>query len=183
LNFDFHKNSKILLKASIFSNFGFGLFAPISAIFVQKIGGSLLDIGFAYALYCIFTGIFVICFGNSKFYKKNIRKMVVFGYAFQSLCYLGYIFVSSPIHLFIVQIFLGMTAGILEPAWDAVFSAKQSEKEEGRSWVMWTGSINFVAGISAIIGSLIASFSFNLIFIIMAVCTAVSAIIASRILK
>ncbi|MDD5700393.1 MAG: hypothetical protein PHH00_04400, partial [Candidatus Nanoarchaeia archaeon] len=124
--FSLSGSSKALLKASIFSNLAFGLLAPIYAIFAGGIGGNLLDIGIAYALYCVFSGIFIITFGTSRFFSNNVRRMVVLGYSLQTLGYFGYIFVRSPMPLFLSQIVLGVSNGILEPSWDSVYAAKTS---------------------------------------------------------
>ena len=53
---------KLLLEADGFVLFGFGLLAPIYAIFVEKIGGDVLDAGIAYAIYLFVLGIFIYLF-------------------------------------------------------------------------------------------------------------------------
>ena len=47
------RDPKILLKASLLGFFALGLLTPIYAIFVQNIGGDILDAGIAYALFSI----------------------------------------------------------------------------------------------------------------------------------
>ncbi len=180
----FGRNQKSLLKASLSSNFAFGLLAPIYAIFIDKIGGSILDIGYAYAIFAFVAGLFILIFDNSKFFVKHMRMMIVLGYSLVALCYIGYIFVESPWHLFLIQVIFGLANGILEPSWDSVYSAKLDEKQENRNWSIWAGSINITLGIAAIIGSfIIANYSFNLLFVIMAIFAIASAIFASRVLR
>ena len=178
------RQALILLKASVMANLALGLFAPIYAVFVQQIGGGILDIGIALALFYVVTGLFVIFFGTSKFFAKHVRTMVVIGYALLTLGFIGYIFIKIPIHLFIVQIVLGIADGILEPSWDSVYSAKLSEKQESKQWSIWAGSIHIVLGVAAIAGGLIVTHgSFKILFVIMAVLGAISAVIASQLLK
>lgn len=175
---------KILLKASMSASFAMGLLAPLYALFVQKVGGSVLDIGFAYAIFAILTGLFIMIMGNSGFFMKHVRKMVPIGYALMTIAYINYIFVKNPTQLFISQAILGIATGMLEPSWDAVFSEKLSEKQEIKNWTMWSGSINIILGISAIIGSLIISnYSFKVLFILMSVFAAISAIISLGVLR
>ena len=50
--------TRILLISSSLWYFGEGLFGPLFAVFAEKIGGDLLDITSAWALYLISTGIF-----------------------------------------------------------------------------------------------------------------------------
>jgi len=167
-NLHIRKDSKILLISSFFGHFALGLLGPIYAIFVQHIGGDLLEAGVAYALFSIFAGIFVIIFGTSKFFEKHLRHMVVVAYGLLSLSCLGYIFVNNSIQLFIVQIVLGIASGILEPSWDSLFAEKMPAKDASKNWALWSGGASLMIGISAIVGSLIASkLSFQIMFIVM----------------
>ncbi len=46
--------------------------------------------------------------------------MIVLGYVLFTLGNAGYLVVQNPQQLFIVQLFLGIAGGILEPSWDGV---------------------------------------------------------------
>ena len=104
--FNLDSRAKILLYVSLIASFAIGLLGPIYAIFVEEIGGSILDAGIAYAIFSIFTGILIISFGSTKFFARNTKKIVVIGYFILALGNLGYLLVKSPIHLFIVQVVL-----------------------------------------------------------------------------
>ena len=178
-----NKSSKVLLYASFFGHFAFGLLAPIYAIYVKNIGGSILDIGIAYAIFSIITGLFILFFSRTLFFQKNVRKMIIIGYFLMAICYFIYIFIGNPIQLFIVQIILGVGVGILEIAWDSIFSVSLSEEQAIKNWSIWSGSTNIVLGISAIIGSIIIFyFSFTLLFILMTIFSIISALISFKLL-
>jgi predicted MFS family arabinose efflux permease len=182
-NIHIRKDSKILLISSFFAHFALGLLGPIYAIFVQGIGGDLLDAGIAYAIFSIFAGIFVILLGTSKFFAKHIRHMVVIGYALLSLSCLGYIFVQNHIQLFIVQTVLGIASGILEPSWDSLFSENMNAKNASKNWALWSGGASIMIGISAVVGSLIASkLSFQIMFIVMFIVSLVAMINSIKII-
>lgn len=181
---DMREDSKILLKASLVGFFAIGLLTPIYAIFVQKIGGDVLDAGIAYAIFSISTGLFIITFGTSKFFSQNIRSLIVTGYILFAIGNLGYLFVQNPIHLFIVQLIFGIAYGILEPSWDSVFAAKLDEKQASKHWSLWSGSSNLILGIAALTGGFIVSiFSFKLLFVIMFIFSLISALISFKILR
>lgn len=177
------RNSYILLKASYVANFAYGLFAPVYAIFVQNIGGTILDAGIAYSIYGICSGGFIIAFGSSDFFKRNVKKIIIVGYATYSLVYYLYMFIDSPQELFCLQILIGLATGILEPSWSAVFSAKQSEGALEKNWAIWTGGVGMISGIAALLGGYIATHSFPLLFFIMGSSTLVSTVIVVRLLK
>jgi uncharacterized membrane protein len=50
---------KTLLFADSFSILALGMFGPIYAIFVERIGGYILDAGGAYAAFAIASGVFI----------------------------------------------------------------------------------------------------------------------------
>lgn len=183
-NISLSRDAKILLFCNFLGHFALGLLGPIYAIFVQHVGGDILEAGIAYAIYSISIGIFVFLFGTSKFFADRIRQMVVVGYSFLALGSLGYIFVQNTVQLFIIQIILGVAIGILDPSWSGIFSANMSEKKASKSWAIWSGSTNIVIGIAAILGGLIVTqFSFKTLFIIMFIFNIASAILSIRILK
>jgi MFS family permease len=53
-----------LLTSSLVANFADSLFGPLYAIYVQNIGGDILDVGNTMALYSIMTGVLIILFGK-----------------------------------------------------------------------------------------------------------------------
>jgi MFS family permease len=184
MKFNLRRDSKILLRASLSAYFALGLLIPIYAVFVQSIGGNVLDAGIAYAIFTISTGLFILLFGTSKFFSNHIRTMIVIGYILLALGFLSYLFVKTPIGLFSVELIIGVAMGVLDPAWDAVFSAKLEEKQGSKQWALWAGSTNIVTGISAVVGGLIVShFSFRALFLIMFAFGILSAIISFGVLK
>jgi MFS family permease len=69
-----------LLGASLLANFADSLFGPLYAVYVQNIGGGVLDIGNSIAIYSITTGVLIIMFGKiSDFLSKEL--LIVFGFA------------------------------------------------------------------------------------------------------
>lgn len=178
------KEALVLLRASFLAIFALGLFGPLYAIFVQEIGGDILDVGIAYAIFSVATGLFVLIFGTSRFFSENVRLMVVLGYALWTVGYAGYFFVQNPAHLFFVQIVLGIAGGILEPSWDSVYAAELGEAEASFHWSLWSGGQSLITGAAAFLGSfIVATYSFRLLFLIMAVFNLLSVIVSLGVLK
>jgi MFS family permease len=181
---ELNRNVRILIKASIMSNIAAGLFYPLYAIFIQNIGGSLMDVGFSYALFSILTGIFIIIFDRTEFFVKRVRFMIPFGYFLVAISYLSYILVKNPAQLFAVQILSGLAQGILTPAWSGVFSANMNEKQESRAQATWAGTVSIVYGFAAIVGGFIVTvFSFNTLFAIMGTASILASFLSMRLLS
>lgn len=160
---------RILYISSWLSWFAASLFGPIYAIFVQEIGGDLLDAGMAYAVFSIAMGLFTLVMGKLEQRTFDRRKALVWGYALLMGTTLAYLSIQNPYQLFIVQAFMGVGAAINYPAWDALFSRAVEKGKESIEWGTQEGGMQIVAGIAAILGSFVAvTFGFEVLFLAMA---------------
>jgi hypothetical protein len=176
--------NKILLTASFLALFPLGLIGPIYAIFVKKIGGDILEAGISYGFFLLTSGIFIITIGNSTFFKNHLRQMVFLGYLILTIGEAGYLLVQNPMHLFIVQVVIGIAGGILEPSWDGLFSAKLDEKKAASSWAIWAGGRDIISGIGAFTGAiLVVAYSFQLMFIVMLVFNLMATAVSFKLLS
>ncbi|TSC56456.1 MAG: major facilitator superfamily protein [Parcubacteria group bacterium Gr01-1014_18] len=161
-----HPKAKILLYSSNLWNFADGMLGPLFAVFAEKIGGDILDVTWAWAIYLIITGVFVILVGKySDYYSKE--KIMIAGYALTALCTFSYIFVETPLHLFIVQAILGLAVALCNPTWYALYS-KYSPKDSGFTWGLADGQAKILIGLAILAGGFIVeNYSFDTLFIIM----------------
>lgn len=160
------------LKTLLFSTglylFAGGLFGPIYAIFVEDIGGDLLTAGGAYSVFAIAAGVIIFLTGKLEDKIKRQELLVIAGYAIGCMGYLGYLFVKTPFDLFIVQAIFGIGVAIGAPAYDGTYSKYLEKGRFASQWGAWESLNWIVAGISAIVGALIASsFGFRTLFSIM----------------
>lgn len=164
-----HKILKILITSSIFYNFAAGMFGPIYALFAQQIGGEMpvLVASSAISIYALVVGILILIFGRFED-KLDKRKVFIAGRAINVVGITGYIFVSSPTDLFIVQGILGIAIAMMNPTFEALYSRGLRKGHEAFEWSVWEGSINIVYAVAAITGGIVASlFGFKTLFIFM----------------
>jgi len=179
-----HKAIKILILASIFFNFSLGLFGPIYAIFIEKIGENLLLASESMALYMISYGVLKIVFGRMEDIEWNKRKMITLGYLLNTIGFAGYTLVRSPAQLFFIQITLGIGEAIKNPAWEAIFSKALDKGMESSEWAYWGGSTSIVYGVASLIGGNIAMyFGFRTLFQIMAIATFIATILSTLLFR
>lgn len=177
------KEAKILLLGSGIWYLGEGLFGPLIAVFTERIGGTILDISWAWAAYLIFYGLLSIIFGRLSDTYINKEKMMVLGYALNAVFTFGYLLVSTPISLFIVQAGLGIAAALATPTWNALFDEFSDNAVDGTAWGISEGMANIVTGISIVIGGLVVSYySFNTLFIAMGIIQILATILQAKIL-
>lgn len=163
--------------------FGEGLLGPLFAVFTQRVGGDILEISWAWAIYLIVFGVLTIVFGKiSDKYSKE--KIMLMGYGLNALVTFAYIFVSSPIHLFIVQAGLGVAAALATPTWDALYDKYSGDgSSDGTLWGIADGLPKIATGIAVVIGGLIVTkASFTILFVMMGIIQVIATLVQTSIL-
>lgn len=177
------RTGRILLLGANIWYFGEGMMGPLFAIFAEKVGGDILDITWAWATYLVITGLLYILVGkllNGKNYKE---KIMVAGYGLNAILTFCYLFVSSPIELFMVQAGLGVAEAIGTPAWDALYAKNLEDEMDSYAWGLSTGQSQIVTGIAFGLGGVITHFiSFEALFITMGLIQICAAIVTSQLL-
>lgn len=177
------KTTKILLLGANIWYFAEGMLGPLFAVFAQKVGGDILDITWAWATYLVITGGLYILFGKLLNGKEFKEKVMVLGYTLNALFTFGYLFVSNPLELFIVQAGLGIAEALGTPAWDSLYAKNLNDDMDSYAWGLSTGQSQIVTGIAFAIGGLITHFiSFEMLFITMGIIQIIAAVVTAQLL-
>lgn len=148
---------RILLVTDALFLLSGGLLAPIYALFVEKIGGDLLDASIAYSLFMLSAGLVVAILAFWEDKSKNQKKFVIVGYGLGTLGSIGYLLVNSTPVLFMVQIIMGLSVALKDPAYDALFS-QTAKKHLALFWGEWEAMDYFTYGLGAFLGGIIAQY-------------------------
>lgn len=175
---------KILLFADSFVILAAAFFGPIYAIFVQEIGGDILDASGAWAAFMLATGILIFFISRWEDHVKHQEKLLVFSYGLMCVGFIGYLLVQSPWHLFVVQIVLGIAEAFNTPVYDGLYSKFLDRGKYASEWGLWDSMSAILAGIGAIIGGFIAAyFGFRILFVAMFVFSLIGFFISIRLMK
>lgn len=159
---------RTLFWADSLANFAAGLFGPIYAVFVEEIGGDLLTAGAAYSVFAIVSGLAMYLISKWENRSKHKEMILIFSYFLSTLGFLGYLFVKTPIHLFIVQIIFGISVAFCWPVFDGLFSKWLDKGKFVYQWGSYDALWSILSGISALIGGALANFyGFRFLFFIM----------------
>jgi MFS family permease len=160
--------ARLLLGISFLTTFAESMLVPMYAAFTEKVGGSILDAGIAFAVFSIATGTVVTLIGTRPWFQAHTRSCLVLGFLVSAGCDISYVFVQNRWQLFVAQVVAGLSTGLIEPAWDALFT-DDIEHSSAKHWSIWAGGTHLVGGAAALIGGLIVSyFSFTALFVGMA---------------
>ena len=175
---------KLLLYASVFGNFSSGLLGPIYALFVQNIGGNVMVASISFAIYTAVFALLTTFIGKLEDTKFNKEETVFIGYLILIIGNLLFLFVQRALHLYLVQILMGIGVAIVAPAWEALYSLALDKGKESSEWSYWNMGTGLAISIAAFLGGMTVSyFGFKLLFIIMAAFHLISAVIAARLLR
>ena len=164
-----HRNIKILLTCSMLIHGGVNLLAPIYAIFIKNIGGTLLDASVTVGFYAILKGIFYFVFSKLKESKFNRKLMISLGYFIFFIGYIMYLFATNVTHLLIIQGLLALGEVIINPSWSAVIANALTKGKERSIYSDFYGYRSIAEGGAAILGGVLATqLGFNVLFGLMA---------------
>ena len=152
------KRLKLLLGADAFLILATAFFGPIYAIFVEKIGGDILDASGAWAVFMLASGILIFFISKWEDRVKHQDKLLVISYGVMCIGIFGYLLISRPWHLFVVQIVLGIAEALNTPVYDALYSKYLDKGKFASEWGLWDSMNNILAAVGAILGGLIATF-------------------------
>jgi MFS family permease len=159
------RRGRLLVIISLLTTFAESMLVPMYAAFTESVGGSILDAGIAFSVFSMATG-------------RHVKSFLILGFLVSACCDISYTFVQNRWQLFAAQVVAGLATGLIEPAWDSLFT-DDMEKSSAKHWSIWAGGTHLAAGAAALIGGLIvAYFSFKTLFVSMALIDVVATILA-----
>jgi len=177
------RQARVLLKMSFVTTFAESMLVPMYAAFTERVGGSILDAGIAFAAFAIATGVAVGLIGTRSWFQHHVRVFLVLGFALSAACDFSYLLVQNRWQLFAAQVVAGLATGLVEPAWDSLFTA-DIEQSSVKHWSIWAGGTHLFAGIAALVGgAIVAYLSFTTLFVTMGLMDTLAALLAGRNLR
>lgn len=166
---------KILIASDFLLQSGWGLIAPIFAIFLtgQIQGGSLRMVGFIAATYWITKSIiqpFIAHQLDKNHGEKDDFQFLIVGMYVANLIPLGYIFSTQLWHIFILEFIRGLAMACVIPTWAGIFTRHIDKGREAFSWSIESTGIGFAAGLAGAFGAIIASvLGFKIVFLLVSI--------------
>lgn len=165
----FNRAIKSLLLTNALVRLSAAMLGPIYALFVEKVGGSLLDASFAGATLAVVAGLTVLITGRTVDKVTYPAYVLIVGYVLIGAGFLLYTIVGSIWQLLLVQVVIGLGEAVASPAFDALYSKHLDGHIEGKEWGAWEAMNYFTLSVGAIIGGFIATNAgFSTLFMVMA---------------
>jgi predicted MFS family arabinose efflux permease len=168
---------KILLLSSTITTFLTGLFAPFYILYVEKLGGDIEKAGTSLAVFSIVSGVLILAFSVWESSVKDKKKLYVGGLLLRALVFALYIYIDSYYMLLLTQFLLGISAALVNPSFDALFTEHLTKEKVIAEWGGWEGLTAIATGAASFVGPyLIIHFGFSFLFISMSLITTLIAI-------
>jgi MFS family permease len=166
-----NKVVRYLVVTDFFLNSAFGSFAPIFAIFVtnQIAGGSARVAGFAASAYWITKSIVqlpIARFLDRTDGERDDFWAMFFGFFVSGFVPFAYIFITTPLQLYITEAIHGLVMAWAVPAWYAIFTRHVDRWGISFEWSLQSVfAVGLATAISAAVGGYVAdTFGFNVLF-------------------
>jgi len=162
---------KYLILSDLIFYAGWGLINPIFAIFiVEKIqGGDLIVIGTATSIYWITMSLVRIPLGmflDKRRGEKDDYAFTVLGLLLAALIPFGYLYITLPWHLYVLQVIYACSMAMSLAGWSAIFTRNIDKGHEATEWSLSATGYSLGTGVAGIIGGYtVEKFGFNPTFI------------------
>jgi len=153
----------------------YGLIGPIFAVFVtnQVAGATIATAGFAATINLLVRALLQMPIARYIDRHKGEKDDFIFmvaGSTLISIVPFAYFFVSTPLHLYLAQVVLGIGGALANPGWFAIFTRHIDKNKEGTEWTLENVGVGLAAAGTAAIGGLLAQrFGFHNLFLIVGV--------------
>lgn len=166
---------KVLTISDFLIISGFGLITPVFAVFVTDTitGGTLAVVGIAAAIYLLARSIGQIPVGaiidRIRGERDDFWAMFIGSIVF-SIVPLFYLIITTPFHLYLVQLLFGLSTAAVLPPWMAIFIRHIDKKHEGLEWGIYQTLIDLGgAGAASLGGFLAFQFGFSYLFVLVSI--------------
>jgi MFS family permease len=164
-----------LITSDFLLQSGWGMIAPIFAIFITKQiqGGTLAIIGLIAATYWFTKSVmqpFIANFFDKNIGEKDDFKFLVLGMYVANLVPLGYAFSSQLWQIFLLEFIRGIAMAFVIPSWSAIFTRHIDKGREAFSWSIESTGIGFAAAFAGAVGGLlVTTFGFRTVFVLVSI--------------
>ena len=178
-----------MIFSDLFLNSGWGLIAPILAIFVvQNVsGGDIRVVGIAAGIYLILKSVLQIPIANfldKNHGEKDDYLALVLGTFLTAASPLIFAFATEVWHIYVAQVVHALGMAMAIPSWYAIFDRHIPRARKAICWSLDSSALGIGAGIAGILGGIFVNyFGFTSLFITVAVLNVVAALLLLLIAK
>jgi MFS family permease len=152
-----------------------GLFGPLYAVYVQRLGGDILIISLSWSVFLISTTLCTFLISRFGDRVKEREYLLLLGILLRAIVWIVFIFVDSIAVLLILQILLGVGESLGSPAFGALVAEHIDKGRQIEEYSDMQIIFNLSTAIATMLGgAIVAQFGFTYLFITMSVLAMIS---------
>ncbi len=150
----------MLVISDIFILTGFGLIAPIFAIYVNDsiAGGSIFMAGIASTIFFATKSLVQLPFSTYVDKHDNKHLLLLIGTLLTTLTPFIYMLAKDISIIFLAQVIYGIGAGLSFPTWMGIWTTHLDKKQAAFEWSLYSTAVSIGTGTSAAIGAAVADY-------------------------
>ncbi|MFH2020177.1 MAG: MFS transporter [archaeon] len=178
------KQLKILLLINSFFIFGASMFAPLYAIYIQKIEAAVYHIGGIWSFFILSTGILILIISRFENHKEFADYFLIIGFLFRAVGWFGYYYATTLWHLYAVQLFMALGESFGTPSYNLLYSNFLTKGEFASDWGVNSAISSFIMALASLAGGLIVyAYGFKILFGVMIGLSLISSFLALKFRK
>jgi MFS family permease len=142
-----------------------GLVGPVYPIFVlQRVDGSLSDVGLLYMIFYLTSAIFKV-FAGRLVDKYGRTRIFVLGGVIGALCTWGYVLSFNQMHLYLLEFCNGLAYALQRPAFLVLLAEATKPENRGFEMGIFDSIYDLAGAVASLISALIViNFGFDFLF-------------------
>lgn len=158
--------------------FAASLVGPIFALYLNSFHVEIFKISLASTIWLVSTAVFYALLSAYGDRLKSLSFFLVLGFLIRTFCWIGYIFATDIMHIYILQIFLGLGEAVGSTYFDVSVAEHLDEGKHVRDYSEWKLIQSLASAGAATVGGVIVElYGFSNLFLIMAILALVSTFI------
>jgi MFS family permease len=152
-----------------------GLFGPLYAIYVQRIGGDIVTISFSWAIFLISSTLFTFVVSKFGDQVKEKEYLLMAGFLIRALVWILYIYVNNLVFLYVLQILIGLGEALGSPSFDSLIAQHVDKGHQMEEYSDMKIIFNLSGALATFLGGIIvAKFGFPMLFVLMSLLALIS---------
>ena len=150
-----NKIARYLILSDLVFYSAWGLISPIFAVFILDLiqGGNAFVVGFSAGINLVIRSLLRIPFGRYADKGNKIAfNLMLWGLFFSALVPVGYIISRTPMHIYILQGFLGAMLAMSTAGWTSLFAKHVDKGKESTEFGVDAVAVGLGPGITSILG-------------------------------
>ncbi len=175
------KQLQILIAINSFFVFAMSMFAPLYAVYIQKIESSTFHIGGIWAFYLMSVAILTFTISKFENRRQYADYFLILGFFCRTAGWFSYIFASSLFHLYLIQLLMALGESFGTPSFDFLYTSFLTRGHIASEWGSDISLNALITAVASLAGGIIVhTFGFTILFCIMIILSFLSTIIAIK---